>query len=293
MRKLLIALLALLCALEAHSGRVLVLVPLASQSHRNVMSGLYSGLAERGHEVVVVASGRPSKPVKNVKEVIFEENLNFFGNLSTIEIRQRGPMVWLTIDFSHIFNYCRKFYENPEVQKLLSEKFDLVMNDLIATQCPHGAIHKIGAPSVSVVTSAASNSLVRHTGNHLPASFVPDISSPYTGEMNFWQRTMNLLYGYMSIVLFGMSTGKMEGIYREYVGEDTPSSAEIEANASLVLVNAHLSFDSPKPLLPDVIQVGGAHCGPGKPLPKVTELISLENVITDPKININVVPTCA
>ena len=264
------ALIALLSALEAFSGKVLVLAPLASQSHRNVMSGLYSGLAERGHEIVVVAAGNPSKPVKNVKEIIFQENLNFFGNLSMFELRRGGPMLWLTIDFSNLLDYCRKFYENPEVQKLLSEKFDLVMNDVIATQCPHGAIHKIGAPLISVVTAAASNALVRHTGNHLPASFVPDMFSPYTGEMNFWQRTMNLLYGYMSVVMFHISTGQMEGVYREYVGQDTPSSAEIEANASLLLVNAHLSFDSPKPLLPNVIQVGGAHCGPGKPLPKVS-----------------------
>ena len=152
------------------------------------------------------------------------------------EIRRGGPLIFLTLDFSHIYNYCRKFYEHPEVQKLLNQEFDLIMNDVIATQCPHGAIHKIGAPLVSVVTSAASNALVRHTGNHLPASFVPDVSSPYIGEMNFWQRTMNLLYGYMTIMMFGMSTGKMEGVYREYIGQDTPSSAEIKLKLKLMQV---------------------------------------------------------
>ena len=270
MRKLVIVVLALLSALEAQSGRVLVLVPLASQSHRNVMSGLYAGLAERGHEVVVVASGKPSKPQKNVKEIIVVENPNWFGNISQMDMRSGGPLVWLRIDFSHINTYCRQFYEHPEVQKLLSEKFDLLLNDIIQAPCPHGLIHKIGAPLVTVVTSAAYNSLIRHTGNHLPPSFVPDVFSPYIGEMNFWQRTMNILFGYMTIMLFGMNKPQMQEIYREYLGVDTPSVDEVEANASLVLVNSHLSFDIPKPVLPDVIHVGGAHCAPGKPLPKVS-----------------------
>ena len=270
MRKLLIAVVALLGALEVHSGRILVLSPLGSQSHRNVLSAFYSGLADRGHEIIVVASGKPSKPMKNVKEIIFSEELNLFGNISTIEVRKAGPMLWLKIDVSHVFSFCRRFYEHPEVKKLTDEKFDLVMNDAIATQCSLGLVHKTGAPLVTVVISAVPNAIARHTGNYLPPSFVPDLSSPYTGEMNFRQRTMNLLYGYLTILLFGNGKSNMESIYREFMGQNTPSADEIVANASLVLVNAHLSFDSPKPLLPDVIEAGGAHCRPGKPLPKVS-----------------------
>ena len=270
MRKLVITFLALLSALETQSGRIVVLAPLSSQSHRNVMSGFYAGLAERGHEVIVVASGKPSKPQKNVKEIIVVENPNWFGNFSSMEMRSGGPLLFLKIDFSNMLTYCRQFYENPQVQELLSTEIDLIMNDAIGGYCAHGFIHKTGAPLVTVLTSVAYNSLIRHTGNHLPPSFVPDVFSPYFGEMNFWQRTMNLLYGILSVMFFGLNKSQMEGIYREYVGPVTPSVDEIEANASLVLVNGHLSFDVPKPVLPDVIHAGGAHCVPGKPLPKVS-----------------------
>jgi glucuronosyltransferase len=42
-------------------------------------------------------------------------------------------------------------------------------------------------------------------------------------------------------------------------------------NASLVLSNSHFTLNYPRPLLPEVIDVGGMHCRPSKPLPQALE----------------------
>ncbi|KAJ6630489.1 UDP-glucuronosyltransferase 2B10, partial [Pseudolycoriella hygida] len=44
------------------------------------------------------------------------------------------------------------------------------------------------------------------------------------------------------------------------------SIKEIEKNASIVLMNSQISFSSPRPYLPDMIEVGGLHLVPPKPV---------------------------
>ena len=52
---------------------------------------------------------------------------------------------------------------------------------------------------------------------------------------------------------------------------ELPPLLEMEANVSLSLINSHFSFRKPLPFLPNQIEVGGMHCRPAKPLPKVTK----------------------
>lgn len=44
----------------------------------------------------------------------------------------------------------------------------------------------------------------------------------------------------------------------------------ILANTSLILSNDYFSITEPKPYYPDVIDVGGIHSRPAKPVPKVS-----------------------
>lgn len=52
-------------------------------------------------------------------------------------------------------------------------------------------------------------------------------------------------------------------------GNGIPDVAHIAKNMSLVLVNQHYSFTGPKPLSSQLIEVGGLHLKPLKPIPKV------------------------
>jgi len=61
----------------------------------------------------------------------------------------------------------------------------------------------------------------------------------------------------------------MEAIYRQKLNDSNiPSVSEIMRNTSLILSNSHVSLMKPKPFLPDIVEVGGMHCRPPKPLPK-------------------------
>jgi MGT family glycosyltransferase len=55
------------------------------------------------------------------------------------------------------------------------------------------------------------------------------------------------------------------------LGEDIPGLAELESDFSMMLVNSHFSINHPRPTMPDVVEIGGVHCRPGRELPKDLE----------------------
>jgi len=107
------------------------------------------------------------------------------------------------------------------------------------------------------------------TGSPSPPSFVPLALLGTTDRMDFKQRSMNFLaqtaYAIYSKFVY---LPKLEGIYRKYLGENTPSISEIERNISLLMTNSHFTLNYPRPFMPDVVEVGGMHCRPGKELPQ-------------------------
>lgn len=56
-------------------------------------------------------------------------------------------------------------------------------------------------------------------------------------------------------------------LIRQRFGPGLPSTEEMVRSTSLMLVNQHYSLSGPKPLPPNVIEVGGVHMRPAKPLP--------------------------
>lgn len=102
----------------------------------------------------------------------------------------------------------------------------------------------------------------------------------YKDEMTFFQRFKNMGTNVLSAAMHKLYYNPyMESIYREYLGEDIPGIDEILGNASLILSNGHFSMSHPKPLLPDIVDVGGLHSREAKPLPKVDfKIIKIRNI---------------
>lgn len=59
---------------------------------------------------------------------------------------------------------------------------------------------------------------------------------------------------------------KLDGVVQRFLGDPMVSLAEVEKNVSLVLVNSHYSLGHPRPLSPNVVEVGAMHCRPARPL---------------------------
>ena len=252
-------------------SNILMLLAQASKSHKNVFEPLIGGLAERNHTLTIV-SPFEGKTRKNVREIVpnnFGKSLNAnFGN--PFELRKKGRLGIISSSFQFIWDACDETYSNSEFRALENEKFDLIFIDAFMNECLYGWLHKMQVPFIMVSPMAAPGSITQAVGNRMPPSFVPVPMMPFSDHMTFLERLANVGFILLSDLIGELyMKGKIESSYRQHLGEDLPGAFEIVQNASMIFMNSHFTFTFPRPLLPDVIEVGGMHCRPPKPLAKV------------------------
>lgn len=136
--------------------------------------------------------------------------------------------------------------------------------------------HKFNAPIVTISTYGTSDFFDRAMGMLTPWSHVPHILLNYSDNMKFTERAYN---AYLSIY---------EWIYRNWYalpeqnrqaeqffghlvgernGEPLPTVQQLERTIAIILSNTHRSISTPRPTMPGVINIGGAHIRDPKPLP--------------------------
>lgn len=109
----------------------------------------------------------------------------------------------------------------------------------------------------SIGSSVTTNYLV---GTPNFASYIPGECTHYTDSMSFWQRFYNSLdywvydfaYSYYHLI-------HQQILMDKYFQNTTnwPSLVEIEKSTSLLLLNTHVTYGTPRPYVPNMIDVGG------------------------------------
>lgn len=243
-----------------------------SVSEKNVYVALIDELSKRGHDVTVATIKKSSYESNNIREFAPLANIeDFLGEYSNpLDGREMGLLRWFTFPAGPEIPCCEKIYQNPEFNRTIHEQFDLIVINSFFQYCFDAVIYKQKVPFIMVGTTAARTGTFAFTGDVLPASFVPNPLIPLSSTMSFWERMLNLLFDsywrLFEVYSWSIASGE---IGRKYLGEDVPNPIEIEKNVSLVLSYSNFVINSPVPTLPDVIEVGGMHCKPPKPLPKV------------------------
>jgi glucuronosyltransferase len=168
--------------------------------------------------------------------------------------------------------------QEEEIRKLINAKnlhFDVVIIEAFFNECFLGFVHKFKAPLIHLCTFGGIHWMGDWVGNPNPYAYVPDTFLPYDDKMDFWQRTLNTVVG--SALRLGRRYYYLPGqdaIMRKHfnVSDDLPYVADIEYSTSLLLLNHHFSISFPRPLMPNVVQVGGMHVKPANKLPQVQYL---------------------
>ncbi|CAG7720843.1 unnamed protein product, partial [Allacma fusca] len=257
------------------AAKIFFMIPVTTISEKNVYIPLIDALAERGHEVVVASITKSKYKSKNIREFVPCRYDQFVGDgfADPIESRKQvGRYTSLALtEYGFITNACEIVYKNPEFQKVITEKFDLVIKNAWCGHCFNGVLYKLQAPFINFNTMIPYNEVNEQTGARIPASFVPFAMGPARsiGKMSLFARLENVLLD-IHWTLFNkyIYYPAMDQISRKYLGPDIPSSEEINKNLSLVLSNSHFVINAPVPVLPDVVEVAGMHCLPPKPVPK-------------------------
>ncbi|XP_056352447.1 UDP-glucuronosyltransferase 1A1-like [Oenanthe melanoleuca] len=268
----------------AAAGKLLV-VPVDG-SHWLSMREVVDMLQQKGHEVVVVAPEvslhiKPSKNfvmkmysvpyTKEEKEKVF--NAFFQVSFEEGSFFERFLKVYRSMKrMSDLeFSSCEQLLQNKELIRNLEEsKFDAVFTDPFL---PCGAIlaEHLSLPSVFLLRGIPCGLDFEATQCPKPPSYVPRIHTDNTDRMTFLQRVKNLLYDIPGLFLCDFAFEPYSKLASKFLQREV-TVLDLLRKGSLWLMKLDFVLDYPRPLMPNIIPIGGVNCA-HKDLPQVRLLV--------------------
>ncbi|XP_043549149.1 UDP-glucuronosyltransferase 1A1-like [Chiloscyllium plagiosum] len=263
------------CMWRLTEGGELLVVPVDG-SHWLNLKTLMDELGRRGHNVVVVIPEINLKmgpsphyttrvfPVPYSKDELYSLKPDVFPNMSFIERIHTG--FEKTSRLRQLFmKTCESLLYNKELmQELVERKFDALLTDPFI---PCGAIiaEYLSLPTINLLRGLPCGLDSSATQCPRPLSYVPRIFTGNTDRMTFLQRTKNVLVGLMDPLLCWFIYSPFEELAQRFLQRDL-TLVQLLSNASIWLMRYDFTFESPRPLMPNMVLVGGINCKERKPL---------------------------
>lgn len=263
----------------AEAAKILSVTFFSSKSHKLTYMPLLEELGKRGHNITILTPIRPKKQMENIKEILtldweeLEKKFQAEKKFDPFENKKTGKQMNPFLMLEWFTELCKDTYELPIIRQIMEEDFDLIFFQPMFNDCALGLVHRLKAPMVLFSPVGVAGFLASKVGAHFPPAFHPNLFLGFPEEMSFYQRFVNFGFNVMfeGILRFYFEPAMAE-IYRNALGDDIPSVTEIISNqGALVLSNGHFTLHRPKPYYPDIVDVGGIHSKPAKPLPKDLE----------------------
>ncbi|XP_027764730.1 UDP-glucuronosyltransferase 1-1-like [Empidonax traillii] len=256
----------------AAAGKLLV-VP-ADGSHWLSMREVLDVLHQKGHEIVVVAPAatlyiKPSKSyelksyavpltLEGVKKELgtflqmsFEEGFFLTRFFKAYEgLKRLGE---LTV------HSCECLLKDQELIRYLEEsKFDALLTDPVSL-CGLILAEHLSLPSVYFLRGVPCGLDFEATQCPRPLSYVPRDLSQHTDHMTFLQRVENLLYEISNYFFCDFGFQSLAKLASEFLHREV-TVLDLLRRGSVWLLRAEFVMDYPRPLMPNIIPIGGVHC---------------------------------
>lgn len=257
--------------------RILGLFGYPGKSHFDVFKPLLEELARRGHDVTVISyfpRVKNSEPLPNYRDVDLTRKENKHAvNAITLE-----NMAYSVLDILRGQAYlklwsienCQDALANAEVRRLINStaRYDLIITEIFNSDCLLGFVHKFQAPFIALSSHQIMPWANARFGNPDDPSYIPTIFLGFSTRMSFFERVLNVAALWRYKYTFNFEFNRpVQSMVEEAFGPNVPPLGEIAKNVSALLVNTHHSLHGVRPYLPNVVQVGGLHIQPSKPLP--------------------------
>ncbi len=260
---------------EIWAYKILALFPYPLKSHFIMFDALLVELARRGHNVTVVNTFPKKKPVANYTDI----DVSACFQLPSIRFEIERAFSYHSSLLRDLFSYVEAYDDILKcgpMQRLIKseEKYDLLITEIFSSDAMLGYVYKFKAPFISFCSTPLLTWAADRVGNPDNPSYISfsyndkPLDLPYS---TLFQRFYNTYAYVLSRIKYKFfSETKTDAIIRKHFGPNTPSLEEISRNTSLILTFSHLSINTPKPMVPGVIEVGGIQIKDPKPLPPVS-----------------------
>lgn len=267
------------------SYRILGIFPLTGRSHFLAFEPILKGLATKGHNVSVVGYFPSKARLSNYEDVVIgdqsflfdEVDRNFLSDLHNIDPQSRLSM-YATFIFLGVLGQmsCEKLFTSHAVQKFMEnhDKYDIVITEYFNSDCARVLAKKINCSVVRVHSATLMPWTDNRYANPLNPAYVPNTFLPFSDKMTFWERTENTVLTLVQSIYFNVFVIRYNNYLADKVfGEVGHTLQKDIYDDSILLINAHFSLNSPRPYVPNIIEVGGVNVGNSKPLPLVSDIL--------------------
>ncbi|NP_001365304.1 UDP-glucuronosyltransferase 1A8-like precursor [Mus musculus] len=266
----------------AQAGRLLV-VPMDG-SHWFSMKMIVEKLSHRGHEVVVVIPevswhlGKSQNFTVKTYSVSYtledlSHHFNFFAHKQW-ENREVGMFSLLKHSgkgfFQVLFSHCRSLFNDKKLVEYLKQRsFDAVFLDPFDV-CGLTIAKYFSLPSVVFSGGIFCHYLDEGAQCPSPPSYVPRILSKFADTMTFKERVWNY-FSYMKERAFCPYFFKTAIEIASEVLQTPVTMTDLFSSVSIWMFRTDFVLEFPRPVMPNMVYIGGINCHPGKPLSKEFE----------------------
>ncbi|XP_022162084.1 UDP-glucuronosyltransferase 2B7-like isoform X8 [Myzus persicae] len=250
------------------AARILAVETVAGKSHWYFMSSLLRALTDAGHEVTVFTPF-PEGDRANYTEVDTSRDFPMKLDMDVMQTIKdfSDPFKFINIMSVMVRYYCDAVYGNQKLADVMASgargRYDLLLIEPLGTDCVSYLAGAIGLPVIYSIPSPmitfAERVFTGHVSN--PATVSNQLAN-HAVPATFVQRFTNT-------ALFTYSMAKLR--YDQLVtlfADPRPYDLAPTVNPSIVFQNSHYVSESPRPITPNVVYVGGVHLKPAKTIPK-------------------------
>ncbi|NWU37528.1 UD16 glucuronosyltransferase, partial [Hylia prasina] len=260
-------------------GGKLLVVPMVG-SHWLSLQEVVQKLSERGHEVVVLVpevswqmeTTQAYKVVTHPVRQTLEELDNAFQEYVAAHLTEKPfplnaiAMYKVSVHvFSTFFGQCKDLFHSQETLRFLNQSgFDAILTDP-AFMCGAILAHHLSLPFAFFMRGFGCNLHFAAPQCASPPSYVPRLFSFNSDHMTFFQRVENALISLLELEY-------CNGFYREAlklsseVLQRDVSLTDLVSSAAVWILRFDFVFEYVRPVMPNMIFVGGINCAKEKPL---------------------------
>ncbi|NWY41644.1 UD11 glucuronosyltransferase, partial [Sylvia atricapilla] len=160
---------------------------------------------------------------------------------------------------------CRHLLSDKELMKYLQDtKFDAIMMDPVLPCGPILAEY-LSLPSVYFMRGLPCTLDYKAAQSPSPVSYVPRTFSSASDHMTFPERVKNFLIGLSEPLLCHLFYLNYKNLASEFLQRDV-TMQELFSQASVLLMRYDFVFEYPRPIMPNMVYIGGINCQQKKPL---------------------------
>lgn len=270
----------------AVAGNILFVPLVGEGSHYSTLHTIATEMANRGHNITMLVRsyykeklsslhGKDRYHFESFTTLVSQETVReYLTNMTSAGSKGKySEWVIKNIGSDHEklkLLECRGIVGDKDLMsRIRNSNFDLAIQDR-NNLCPivqylrkHIGLSYVAVSPLMTFPSSA------YLANRWPfnPSYMPEVMSAVDHVMSFRERLINLGW----ILLVTDLTNKYVDFYKRFRHDfDIADTTLFYEDAELFLINSHFSLDFPKPILPNMVMVGGLTTGPGQLLDTVS-----------------------